>query len=72
MHILGNYLLVVMFIFLFASGTETQGNQDAEDFSDFHRICEAFIAAISLGPCVIVLDGIDELGPTLGLDIHQV
>lgn len=40
---------------------------DNQDLSDFTRVTEAFRAAISLGPSVIVLDGADHLGH--GLDV---
>ncbi|XP_022299970.2 tetratricopeptide repeat protein 41-like isoform X2 [Crassostrea virginica] len=38
----------------------------------FQEVCQAFIAALSLGPVVIVVDGLDEIGNTLGLTIRQV
>ena len=40
--------------------------------SNFHHICEAFVASVGMGPCVLVLDGIDELSGTLGQTMHQV
>ena len=39
---------------------------------DFHHITESFQAAISLGPCVVVIDGIDELAASGGLTAQQV
>ncbi|XP_048741170.2 uncharacterized protein LOC125655060 isoform X3 [Ostrea edulis] len=38
----------------------------------FQEVCQAFVAALSLGPVVIVIDGVDEIGNTLGLTIRQV
>lgn len=38
----------------------------------FQEVCQAFVAALSLGPIVIVIDGLDEIGNTLGLTIRQV
>nr|XP_022299968.1 uncharacterized protein LOC111108403 isoform X2 [Crassostrea virginica] len=38
----------------------------------FQEVCQAFVAALSLGPVVIVVDGLDEIGNTLGLTIRQV
>ena len=30
------------------------------------------MAAIAMGPCVLVLDAADELGSTMGTGVHQV
>lgn len=38
----------------------------------FQEVCEAFNAVASLGPSVIVIDGLDEIGGTLGKTIRQV
>lgn len=38
----------------------------------FQEVCEAFTAIASLGPSVIVIDGMDEIGGTLGKTIRQV
>ncbi|XP_021370952.1 uncharacterized protein LOC110461680 isoform X2 [Mizuhopecten yessoensis] len=38
----------------------------------FEEVSQAFVSALSLGPCVIVLDGIDELGLTLGQTNRQI
>lgn len=38
----------------------------------FQEVCEAFNAVASLGPSVIVIDGLDEIGATLGKTIRQV
>ncbi|XP_061187631.1 uncharacterized protein LOC133195719 isoform X1 [Saccostrea echinata] len=38
----------------------------------FQEVCQAFVAALSLGPAVIIIDGLDEIGNTLGLTIRQV
>ncbi|XP_013385421.1 TPR repeat-containing protein DDB_G0287407 isoform X2 [Lingula anatina] len=54
------------------SGSETVQSTNTEDLGNFHRICEAFIAATAMGPCVLVLDGIDEMGGTSGLTPQMV
>ncbi|XP_069142583.1 tetratricopeptide repeat protein 41-like isoform X1 [Argopecten irradians] len=38
----------------------------------FEEVSQAFVSALSLGPCVIVLDGIDELGLTLSQTNRQI
>ncbi|XP_038054126.1 tetratricopeptide repeat protein 41-like isoform X2 [Patiria miniata] len=53
-------------------GNQNETSGDTEDMSNFHHICEAFVAAVAMGPCVLVLDGIDELSGTLGQNMHQV
>lgn len=45
---------------------------DNQDLSDFTRVVEAFRAAISLGPSVIVLDGADHLGHALDVAAFKV
>ena len=40
--------------------------------SDFYHVTESFQAAISMGPCVLVVDGIDELTDSCGLTAQQV
>ena len=45
---------------------------DNQDLSDFTRVTEAFRAAISLGPSVIVLDGADQLGHALDVPAFMV
>lgn len=45
---------------------------DNQDLSDFTRVTEAFRAAISLGPSVIVLDGANHLGNALDLAAFTV
>ena len=44
----------------------------SSEVPDFHSLCESFIAAAALRPCVFVLDGVDELGGCLGLSPQQV
>ena len=56
---------------LLSLGTESDAG-NMEELSDFHHICEAFLAAISHGPCVLVIDGIDELAGSCGLSTQQV
>ena len=43
-----------------------------EEMSDFYHVTESFQAAISMGPCVLVVDGIDELTDSCGLTAQQV
>lgn len=38
----------------------------------FKELCGSFQAALALGPCVLVIDGIDELGASVGLTPQQV
>ncbi|KAK3585946.1 hypothetical protein CHS0354_038488 [Potamilus streckersoni] len=38
----------------------------------FQELYEGFLAAISLNPCVLVVDGVDELGSTLGIEPQQI
>lgn len=38
---------------------------------EYAETCEAFMAALSLGPCVLVLDGSERLGCTLGQSVQQ-
>lgn len=45
---------------------------DNQDLCDFARVTEAFRAAISLGPSVIVLDGADHLGHALDVAAFKV
>ena len=41
-------------------------------YSDLYHCSEMFLAALSLGPCVIVIDGVDELSTSRGLTAQQV
>lgn len=34
--------------------------------SDFSALCQTFVATASLGPCVVILDGINDLSSSLG------
>lgn len=43
-----------------------------EEASDFNHVCESFLASVGLGPCVLVVDGIDEIGGTYALTAQQV
>ncbi|KAL3853010.1 hypothetical protein ACJMK2_016596 [Sinanodonta woodiana] len=38
----------------------------------FQELYEGFQAAISLSPCVLVVEGVDELGSTLGIEPQQI
>ncbi|XP_033120018.1 putative tetratricopeptide repeat protein 41 [Anneissia japonica] len=56
---------------------ENYSNDESEDLlgsnnMDFHSICEAFSAALLMGPCVMVIDGIDELGGSYSASAQQV
>ncbi|XP_032893939.1 tetratricopeptide repeat protein 41-like [Amblyraja radiata] len=56
-------------------GAEDQPSVFSENPTDvwiFHMLCEAFIAAIGLKPCVLVIDGADRLCGTRGLSAQQV
>lgn len=52
--------------------TDVDDLSDNHDLSDFTRVVEAFRAAISLGPSVIVLDGADHLGHALDVAAFKV
>ncbi|XP_019634220.1 PREDICTED: uncharacterized protein LOC109477408 [Branchiostoma belcheri] len=54
------------------AGAPSDMASTTQDLSDFHRTCEAFLAALTLGPSVLVLDGIDELNSTYGMTTQQV
>ena len=45
---------------------------DDDDAAGYHRVCEEFLAALSLNPCVIIIDGIDELRDSDGLTPQKV
>ena len=47
-------------------------NSLQENGQDFCYLSEAFVASIALGPCVILLDGLNELGPCHGLSANEV
>jgi len=38
----------------------------------YKELCGSFQAALTLGPCVLVIDGVDELGASVGLSPQQV
>jgi len=38
----------------------------------FKELCGSFQACLALGPCVLLLDGVDELGASLGLSPQEV
>ncbi|XP_074644874.1 tetratricopeptide repeat protein 41-like [Tubulanus polymorphus] len=42
------------------------------DSTDFIRVAEAFVAAMTSGPCVLVIDGLDEISGTCGLTHTEV
>ena len=48
-----------------------ENESEAEDQS-FRSLCEAFVAALGLGPCVILLDGVNELTSARGLSSREV
>ncbi|WAR26485.1 TTC41-like protein, partial [Mya arenaria] len=39
---------------------------------NFKELCGSFQASLTLGPCVLLLDGVDELGATLDLSPQQI
>ncbi|CAL1526238.1 unnamed protein product [Lymnaea stagnalis] len=38
----------------------------------FMSLCESFGAALALGPCVVLLDGVNELGPASGMSAQTI
>ncbi|GFO46548.1 tetratricopeptide repeat protein gnn, partial [Plakobranchus ocellatus] len=48
-----------------------ENESEAKDPS-FRSLCEAFTAALGLGPCVILLDGLNELTSARGLTSREV
>ncbi|XP_053377944.1 uncharacterized protein LOC123530292 isoform X2 [Mercenaria mercenaria] len=38
----------------------------------FKELCGSFQSAISLGPCVLLIDGVDELGASMGLSPQEI
>ena len=54
------------------AGNENDITAGGEEMTDFHHVVEAFLAALALGPCVVVVDGVDELGETYGHSPQQV
>ncbi|XP_075065395.1 tetratricopeptide repeat protein 41-like [Mixophyes fleayi] len=55
-------------------GMETDDVYSSENFSDlweFPLLVEAFLVSVALKPCVLVLDGVDELSGILGLPAQQ-
>ena len=43
-----------------------------EDAVTFKELCGCFHAALSLGPCVLLLDGVNDLGGAIGLSPQEV
>ena len=58
----------------FITGASTEENTEPDSISSFRILCNEFETAIAnyKKPCVLVLDGIDEFGPSSGLDAEQV
>ena len=46
--------------------------EDSETPTDFERLCQAFNAALGLGPCVLLLDGVNDLIGTINRSQQQV
>lgn len=63
---------VLMTLIFNVSDRESTLNTDNDRPWTFQEVCEAFNAVASLGPSVIVIDGLDEIGGTLGKTIRQV
>lgn len=42
------------------------------DYPDFSQLKETFLAALGLGPCFIVLDGLDELADSSDMSLIEV
>jgi hypothetical protein len=51
---------------------DLQRTWQGDDLQNFSLTCEALMAAASLGPCVLVIDGVDELCSTCGLTQKEV
>ncbi|XP_043092481.1 tetratricopeptide repeat protein 41 [Puntigrus tetrazona] len=47
-------------------------DEDVIEFLHLHRVIQAFTAALSLGPCILLVDGIDLLTETLRLSKQEV
>ena len=43
-----------------------------EDALTFKELCGCFHAALSLGPCVVLLDGVNDLGGSIGMTPQEV
>ena len=43
-----------------------------KDISDYRRVVEAFHAALSLGPCIILIDGADDFGSSPDIPMFKV
>ena len=53
--------------------SDDDGRPDGEVArQQFKELCGSFQAALSLGPCVLLIDGVDELGASLGLSPQEV
>ncbi|KAI1882160.1 hypothetical protein AGOR_G00247810 [Albula goreensis] len=46
--------------------------EERVDLGPLTQVVQAFSAAAALGPCVLILDGLDQLTETLGLSTQQV
>ena len=64
MHVVQRALLCI--------GADSDITAGGDEVSDFHHVCEAFLAAVALGPCVLIIDGVDELGETYGRSSQEV
>ncbi len=67
-HIIQDGVVMIVVVY---SGTESEATT-AEQLVDYHHVCEAFAAALALGPCILVIDGIDELVGSYGQTPQQV
>lgn len=70
------YFMYIKIFIIVNFAVECSSSEDGMTEEDqpwtFQEVCQAFVAALSLGPVVIVIDGLDEIGNTLGLTIRQV
>ena len=46
--------------------------EDSDTPTDFHMLCQAFVAALGLGPCILLLDGINDLSAASTLTQQEV
>lgn len=45
---------------------------DTQEIMDFTRVTQAFRAALALGPSILVIDGIDQLGAAYECPTYKV
>ena len=53
-------------------GSDFVSEPDFLDLTDFESVAEAFQASLSLGPCVVVLDGLSHLSSCQNIPTHDI